>query len=153
VQLVDFASASNILGQYDGVGQQISPAGVLRPEITVAATAEVINIVNPAELAKFGFDTNVNSPSANTLNEKIEGMALVPDLSTEQANDFFLFLGNDNDFQSSDVKMVDASGNLVSYGDGRLNAGITNDAIFYVYRVIIDATGKKFFRVAVDQAH
>jgi hypothetical protein len=34
-------------------------------------------------------------------------MALVPDLSTPQANDIFLFLANHNDFQSADVKMND----------------------------------------------
>jgi len=78
-------------------------------------------------------------------------MALVPDLSTPQANDFFLFLANDNDFQSSDVKMINAAGELVSYGDGRSNAGITNDAMFYAYRITIDASGKRFYRVEVTQ--
>jgi hypothetical protein len=80
----------------------------------------------------------------------MEGMALVPDLSTPQPNDFFLFLANDNDFQSSDVKMIDSAGNLVSYGDGRLNAGITNDAMFYAYRITIDAGGSKFFRFGIE---
>jgi hypothetical protein len=80
----------------------------------------------------------------------MEGMALVSDVSTPQPNDFFLFIANDNDFQSSDVKMVDAAGNLVSYGDGRLNAGITNDAMFYAYRVTIDRSGKRFFRVDIE---
>jgi hypothetical protein len=80
----------------------------------------------------------------------MEGMALVPDLSTPQANDFFLFLANDNDFQASNVQMIDATGALVSYGDGRLNAGITNDAMFYAYRITIDAGGKRFFRFGVE---
>ena len=150
VQLVDFASATNILGLHDGVGAQISPGGVLAPGINAAATAEIINMLNPADLAKFGFNTNTNPSNANTLNEKMEGMALVPDLSTTQENDFFLFVANDNDFQSSDVKMVDASGALVSYGDGRLNAGITNDAVFYAWRITIDA-GRKFFRMDVTE--
>jgi uncharacterized protein YjiK len=151
VQLVDFASATNILGLHDGIGAQISPGGVLAPGINAAASAEIINLLNPADLAKFGFNTNTNPSNANTLNEKMEGMALVPDLSTPQANDFFLFVANDNDFQSSDVKMVDASGALVSYGDGRLNAGITNDAVFYAWRITIDA-GRKFFRMDVTKA-
>ncbi|NJR43384.1 MAG: hypothetical protein HC767_12710 [Akkermansiaceae bacterium] len=47
--------------------------------------------------------------------------------------------------------MVNAAGNLVSLGDGRLNAGITNDAMFYAYRIKIDANGKKFFRFEVNQ--
>lgn len=147
VQLVDFASATNILGQYDGVGQQISPAGVLRPEIQAAATGEVINMLQPDDLAKFGLNTTIPA-NANTLNEKIEGMALVPDLSTPATNDFFLFVANDNDFQSSNVKMVDAAGNLASRGDGRLNAGITNDAMFYIWRLSI-GVGSNFFRFEV----
>lgn len=146
VQLVDFASATNILGMFDGVGQAVSPAGVLSSGVNAAATAEIINILEPTDLAKFGLNTNTNPSNANTLNEKIEGMALVPDISTEQANDFFLFVANDNDFQSSDVQMLSAAGVVASKGDGRLNAGITNDAMFYVWRLTIDAGGKKFFR-------
>ena len=149
VQLVDFASATNILGFKDGVGEQISPNGNLINGVNAAATAEVINLLDTVQLAKFGFNINTNPANSNTLNEKLEGMALVPDLSTPQANDFFLFIANDNDFQSSNVKMIDAAGNLVSYGDGRLNSGITNDAIYYAFRITIDAGGKKFFRFGV----
>jgi uncharacterized protein YjiK len=151
VQLVDFASATNILGQFDNAGQAVSPAGVLASGVNAAATAEVINILQQDDLAKFGMNTNIPA-NANTLNEKIEGMALVPDLSTEQANDFFLFVANDNDFQSSDVKMLNAAGQVVSRGDGRLNAGITNDAMYYVWRLTIDAGAKKFFRMDVTEA-
>ncbi len=75
----------------------------------------------------------------------IEVMALVPDFPALRTNDFFLFVASANDFQSSDVKMVDATGALVSYGDGRLNTGITNDAVFYAWRITID-TGRKFSR-------
>ena len=85
----------------------------------------------------------------NTLNEKIEGMALVPDLSTPAAKDFFLFVGNDNDFQSSDVKMFNSAGNVVSRGDGRITPGVTNDAMIYVWRLTIDAGDKKFFSFEV----
>jgi hypothetical protein len=153
VQLVDFASATNILGTYDAEGASVSPAGVLAPGVKAAAAAEIINMLEPTDLAKFGLNKNTSSPDSNTLNEKMEGMALVPDLSTPQGNDFFLFLANDNDFQSSDVKMIDGAGDLVSYGDGRSNAGnglITNDAMFYAYRVTIDADGKRFFRFDIE---
>ncbi|MES2922733.1 MAG: choice-of-anchor I family protein [Verrucomicrobiota bacterium] len=149
VQLVDFASATNIMGDKDGEGDQISPGGTLLPTVNAAATAEVINMLNPADLAKFGFNTNTNPSNSNTLNEKMEGMALVPDLSTPQGNDFFLFVANDNDFQSANVQMLDETGVIVSKGDGRLNAGITNDAIFYAYRITIEAGDKKFFRFGV----
>lgn len=123
---------------------------MLNPSVNAAAAAEVVNLLQPDDLAKFGLNTNTNPSNTNTLNEKMEGMALVPDLSTPAANDFFLFVANDNDFQSSDVKMVNAAGVLVSRGDGRANAGITNDAMFYVWRLIIDASGKRFYRFGVE---
>ena len=153
VQLVDFASASNILGQYDAVEQQISPAGSLLPEIKTATTAEIINMLQQDDLRKFGLNTTIPA-NANTLNEKIEGMSLVPDLSTPVANDFFLFVANDNDFQSSDVKMLDAAGNFRTNPqggpiDGRLTPGVTNDAMMYVWRLTIDVGDKKFFRFEV----
>jgi 2',3'-cyclic-nucleotide 2'-phosphodiesterase (5'-nucleotidase family) len=150
VQLVDFASATNILGQYDAVGAAVSPGGVLAPGVKAAASAEIINMLEPTDLAKFGINTNTSAANSNTLNEKMEGMALVPDVSTTEPNDFFLFIANDNDFQSSDVQMVNAAGVLGSFGDGRNPAGgITNDAMFYAYRIIIDASGKKFYRFDV----
>jgi hypothetical protein len=152
VQLVDFASATNILDTYDAEGNAVSPAGVLAPGVNAAASAEVINMLNPTDLAKFGLNTNTAAPDANTLNEKMEGMALVPDLSTTQGNDFFLFVANDNDFQAANVQMLNAAGAFFS-ADGRSDAGngpLTNDAMFYAYRITIDACGKKFFRFAVE---
>ena len=161
VHLVDFASATNILGQFDDAGQAVSPAGVLNPGVNAAATAEVINMLQQDDLDKFGLNLNMNKVPAlradsNTLNEKIEGMALVPDLSTEETNDFFLFVANDNDFQSSNVQMLNAAGQVVSRGDGRLNKdasnnGITNDAMYYVWRLTIDASGRNFFRMDVTE--
>ncbi|WP_265594706.1 lamin tail domain-containing protein [Haloferula sp. BvORR071] len=154
VQLVSLRSATNILGLYDGPNAAISPAGVLNPAIVPAASTEVINMLAPGDLAKFGFNTNNTTPDSNTVNEKIEGMALVPDLSTPAPDDFFLFVANDNDFQSSNVMMLDGSGNVVSQGDGRSNAGngpIVNDARFLAYRVTINTSGAKFFRFDVTQ--
>jgi hypothetical protein len=149
VQVADFASATNILGTYDAEGATILQSGVLAPGVKAAALAEIINMLEPADLAKFGLNKNTNPANSNTLNEKMEGMALVPDLSTPQVNDFFLFIANDNDFQSSNVRMVDSAGSLVSYGDGTAG-GITNDAMFYAYRVTIDASGKRFFRFDIE---
>ncbi len=153
VRVVDLSSATNILGSYDAPGDAISPAGVLRSGIVPAASEEVINMLNPADLAKFGFNTNNTAPTSTTINEKWEGMSLVPDLSTPQTNDFFLFVGNDNDFQSSDVRMLDGSGNVVSQGDRRSNAGngpIVNDAVYIAFRVTIDVGDSRFFRFDVN---
>jgi len=48
--------------------------------------------------------------------------------------------------------MLNAAGQVVSRGDGRLNAGITNDAMYYVWRLTIDAGATKFFRMDVTEA-
>ena len=141
VDLVDFAAASNLMGLHAGEGAQISPAGVLLGSVTPARSIRVINLISSSDLAKFGFNVNTSSPDAFTVPEKMEGMAMVPDLSTSDPYDFFLFVANDNDFQSSDVKMVDAAGNLVSYGDARSSVNgsppMTNDAVFMAWRIRI----------------
>lgn len=153
VQLVDFSSATNILGLYDAEGAAVSPGGVLLPSIKAAASRDVINLLNPSDHARFGINTNNSAPNSFTLQEKLEGMALVPDLSTPQADDYFLFVANDNDFQTSQVKMLNPSGILQNLGDGRQNVGngkVINDAVFYVYRLIIGAPEKRFFRMKVE---
>lgn len=149
VDLVDFSQATNILGQRDAEGAQISPGAVLDSSIVPARSTVVVNLLSNADLTKFGFNTNTASPNQFTVNEKLEGMALVPDLSTASTADYFLFVGNDNDFRSSDVRMVDASGNLVSYGDAR-DRGIVNDTVFTVWRITIHPNNRKFYRVGVD---
>ena len=156
VDLVDFSSATNVLGLYDAEGNQISPSGNLRATIIPAKSTVVINLLSSADLTKFGFNTNTNSPNQFTLAEKIEAMSLVPDTSTISTEDYFLFVANDNDFQSSDVKMLDASGNIVSYGDARSSVSgspkITNDAVFTAWRITICPNNKKFFRINLPGA-
>lgn len=149
VDLVDFSAATNILGLYDAEGNQISPSGTLRATITPSRSTVVVNLLSSADLAKFGFNTNTAAPNQFTVNEKAEGMSIVPDTSTASTEDYFLFVANDNDFQSSDVRMIDATGTLVSYGDAR-DRGITNDAVFTAWRITICPNNRKFFRIQVD---
>jgi len=47
--------------------------------------------------------------------------------------------------------MVNAAGNLVSYGDVR-DRSITNDAVFTAWRITICPNNRKFFRIEVDTA-
>ncbi len=146
---MEFSTATNVLGLDDARGNQISPSGTLRVRITPARSTVVVNLLSSADLGKFGFNTNTASPNSFTVNEKAEGLALVPDTSTASSEDYFLFVANDNDFQSSDVRMVDASGNLVSYGDAR-DRGIVNDAVFTAWRITITPNNRKFFRLDLD---
>jgi hypothetical protein len=149
VDLVDFSTATNILGIYDAEANTILSGGSLRSAITPARSTVVVNLLSSTDLAKFGFNTNTAAPNQFTVNEKAEGMALVPDTSTANTEDYFLFVANDNDFQSSDVRMVDATGTLVSYGDAR-DRGIVNDAVFTAWRITICPNNRKFFRVFVN---
>jgi hypothetical protein len=93
---------------------------------------------------------NTASPNSNTLNEKLEGLALVPDLSTPSTEDYFLFVANDNDFQSADVRMLKADGTGLDLLGDQTAGGIVNDAMFYVWRITICPSNRKFFRIEVD---
>jgi len=149
VDLVDFSTATNILGLYDAEGDQISPSGVLLPGITPAKSTVVVNLLSSADLAKFGFNTNTASPNSFTVNEKAEGMALVPDTSTSSTEDYFLFVANDNDFQSSDVKMLNAAGTFITPQIDARDRGIVNDAVFTAWRITICPNNRKFFRIQI----
>ncbi len=152
VDLVDFATATNVLGTYDAEGNQISPSGALRTTITPARSTVVVNLLSSVDLTKFGFNTNTTSPNSFTVNEKAEGMALVPDTSTASTEDYFLFVGNDNDFQSSDVKMLNAAGTFITPQIDARDRGITNDAVFTAWRITICPNNRKFFKINVPDA-
>ncbi|MFT3685405.1 MAG: PEP-CTERM sorting domain-containing protein [Phycisphaerales bacterium] len=118
----------------------MSPAGSLVSGITPAATTEVVNMLNTYDLNRFGINTNLSAQfpngDSNTLSEKWEGMTLLPDLSTADPTDFFLFLANDNDFLTTDGTMITTDGQVQHYSDS-----INNDTMFMVYRVSIPAPG------------
>ena len=108
--------------------------------------------VSSTDLAKFCFNTNTTLPNAFTVNEKAEGMALVPDTSTASTEDYFLFVGNDNDFQSSDVRMLNAAGTFITPKIDARDRGITNDAVFTAWRITICPNNRKFFKINVPDA-
>ncbi|MDB6080460.1 MAG: outer rane autotransporter barrel domain protein [Akkermansiaceae bacterium] len=156
VSLVDFSKASNILGQHDGVAEKIATAGVLDPAIVPALTQEVVNIVSVPDLTKFGINTNVAAPDKDTFQEKWEALSLVPDLATDDPNDYFLFVGNDNDFQSSNVSMLQADGTLTlpKTIDAR-DRLITNDATYLIFSVSLSeaaTTYESFSATIADTA-
>ena len=80
------------------------------------------------ELAKFGLNLNTAPGDTNTLCEKWEALALVP--AADGTGDYFLFVGNDNDFLTQTGKYLDAAGVLQSY-----DAGLENDTLVLAYRV------------------
>jgi hypothetical protein len=132
-------------------GKITTSAGVLDPALTPVTWVEAVNMLNSTQLNKFNInlDTGTGQVSQLTLGEKWEGAALVPALDPAAPHDYFLFVGNDNDFLTSDGHILGPDGTLVSYDgfngyatsrqpahspDGGQNA---NDTMFLVFRVTI----------------
>lgn len=127
VMVYDISAATNIVGSvYDDPATPIAPGSVLAAGIVAATSTEVLNINDSLELAKFGL-TNGPTDSANNLSDKWEAMALVPTLDPAAPNDWFLFIGNDNDFTTSDG-FQDSSA---------YNAGLETDTMVLVYKLTI----------------
>jgi hypothetical protein len=124
VDIVDFAGATNILGTADEA--QIAPLGVLKAGITPATLTPWLNINDEAELGRFGL-TSVGPNTPDFLSDKWEGLALLSVLDPSAPDDYFLFVGNDNDFITTNGFQV----------GGAYNAGLDNDTLFLVYRVTL----------------
>lgn len=106
VLLVDIAGATNLAGtEYETGTASIlqSPDNtMLKPQIVPAERIELINMLNPAQLGHFGLTVE---PGAGQISEKWEAMDLVPLLDPEHPSDYFLFVGNDNDFVARKCRM------------------------------------------------
>lgn len=127
ILLYDISPATNIAGTaFDTAGTAVSPGGVLAASITPATRVELINLNDAAQLAKFGLH-NGPTNDANNLSEKWEGLALVPALDSAAPNDAYLFVGNDNDFLTTNGLQVGAT----------YNAGVENDSMILVYRLTL----------------
>jgi hypothetical protein len=106
VLLVDTAGASNIAGtNFETTTTALSPGGVLNSSITPVRQFELVNMLNASQLTKFGENLNNVTPTRLTLGEKWEGMALAPVLEESAPQDYFLFVGNDNDFLSTTCRV------------------------------------------------
>ena len=129
IVIYDISGATNIAGsKFDDPGTPIVSAGVLDSSITPATRTEFININDAAQLAKFGLH-NGPTDDNNNLYEKWEAMALVPALDPAAPNDYFLFVGNDNDFITQR-----------GFQDGGSYAhpsGMENDSMLLVYRLTL----------------
>jgi len=103
ILLVDTAGATNLVGTAYETGFRSllqNPASTaLRPDIIPVRHVEVVNMLNPAQLARFGL-------SLETLSEKWEAMDLASALDLDHPVDYFLFIGNDNDFTARNCRMT-----------------------------------------------
>jgi phosphodiesterase/alkaline phosphatase D-like protein/2',3'-cyclic-nucleotide 2'-phosphodiesterase (5'-nucleotidase family) len=135
ILLADVTNATNIDGTYDAEGNAVAPAGTLTAGVTPIAWTEALNLIgklNPsqADVEKFGLNLQGGNGDINTICEKWEALAMVPANDPVYPNDYFLFVGNDNDFLSATGKYMDSNGAIQSY-DG----GLENDTIVLAYRV------------------
>jgi hypothetical protein len=126
ILLVDTAGATNLAGTPYETGTASvlrSPAGTtLKTDIVPANRVEFVNMLNPVQLARVGL-------TVADLSEKWEAMDLVPVLEREHPNDYFLLVGNDNDFIARHCQM---SGQPCDFD-------IDNDNRILVYRVVLPA--------------
>jgi len=128
VMMVDLSGATDIAGRFDERGDSIAPKGVLRPDIVSAGLTTVLDMNDNAQLGRFGLHNGAPDDS-HDLYEKWESMALAPALDPKAADDFFLFIGSDNDFITQHGMMAGKP-----YADG---SGANVDSLILVYRVTL----------------
>lgn len=137
ILLVDVRGATNLAGTaYELTAKPVAAAGALAEGVAPARQVELVNILNPVQLARFGMNLTTRPSTPYTLSEKLEAMALAPALDPKAPNDVFLFVGNDNDFETAkgrvngqdfDAGLTGADGSGV--GD--------NDNVILVYRLTL----------------
>ncbi|MBL8415721.1 MAG: esterase-like activity of phytase family protein [Propionivibrio sp.] len=135
ILLADISNATVLTG-LGAEGAQVAPGGVLSASVSAIQWTEALNMLgklgtsSALELAKFGLNIDTAPGNSNSLSEKWEALGLVP--VGDGSGQYFLFVGNDNDFLSSSGKLLDANGVLQSY-----NAGLENDTMVLAYRVAV----------------
>ncbi len=154
VALVSTANATNLIGTpcesgyapaVTGSGPTLAPAA----GIVAARTTDFVNLLNVNQLARFGLNLNTIGASgvataaaagrilpaadANSLSEKWEALAVVPCLDEAHPDDYFLLIGNDNDFLTSAGMMLGKAYNGLSAVAGQETVESPNRIL--VYRV------------------
>jgi len=150
-------------------GRITTAPGVLDPLITPLNWVEAVNMLNSTQLSKFNvrLDTGTGQVSKLTLGEKWEGATLVPAHDPANPNDYFLFVGNDNDFLTSNGLMRGPNGVISGYNGfngypaTRLPAPLDsayneNDTVILAFRVTItsaDPDGQMFGAGRIGDSH
>jgi uncharacterized protein YhjY with autotransporter beta-barrel domain len=134
VLLVDTAGATNLVGTaYETGNTPLANNGALNAGIVPVQQVELVNLLNTAQLAKVGMNlTRLPLTNSTSVGEKWEAMALAPVLDENAPQDFFLFVGNDNDFQGTSTMF-----NGTAYASGALDGTGNNDSVLLVYRLTL----------------
>src|SRR5262245_40014753 len=135
ILLADISGATNINGMFDAEGNAVAPGGVLNANVRPISSIEALNMLGKldlsiTELEQFGLNLNTAPGDINSLSEKWEALGLVSAMDPLAPNDYFLFIGNDNDFLTRSGRYLDANGVLQSY-----DAGLENDTMMLAFRV------------------
>jgi len=135
VLLVDTAGATNLAGAaYESGTTPVATSGTLAAGIVPVRQFELVNLLNATQLNRFGMNLNTRPSNATSLSEKWEAMALAPVLEDSAPQDFFLFIGNDNDFQAGNGFINGQSYNGSLSGTGGTG---NNDSVMLVYRLTL----------------
>jgi len=108
IDVLDIAGATNIAGSDFDKAKPVAPKGVLDPTVKPATLSAFIDINDNAQLNRYGLH-NGEPNDAKNLSEKWESMAVASALDPARPEDFFLFVGNDNDFRTTEVFQVGAA--------------------------------------------
>lgn len=139
ILLADLSNATNLGNAYNAENAAPAPNGVLQAAVTAISWTQALNMIGglgsfTTEVAKFGLNISSGNGTTNTLSDKWESLRLVSAGDSANPNDYFLFIGNDNNFQTTNGRMMTAAGSLSTY-----NAGLAHDSMLLVYRVRIVA--------------
>nr|AGU12241.1 Esterase-like activity of phytase [uncultured organism] len=142
VLLVDTVGATNLAGTpYEQGVQPVAAHGALAAGLTPVKQAELVNLLNPVQLARFGMNLSTAPSDRFSLSEKWEAMALAPVLDPAAPNDVFLLVGNDNDFATAKGRV-----NGQAFDAGLTNekgaGGGDNDSVILVYRLTLPAESR-----------
>jgi hypothetical protein len=160
IALVSTANATNLAGTIYETGYTAAVTGsasTLAPVagIVAATTTDFVNLLNVNQLARFGLNMNtvstlgaasllvspgvtVTPQNVNSLSEKWEALSVVSCLDAANPNDYFMLVGNDNDFITPAGTMLGTSYNGVVAGTGTGAAEtVENKNRILVYRVTL----------------
>lgn len=135
VLLVDTTGATNLAGTGFETGTTpIAANGTLASGMVPVQQVELVNMLNPVQLNRFGMNLNTAPSNATSLSEKWEALGLAPVLEEAAPQDFFLLVGNDNDFLTANGFI-----NGQPFNAGLTGAGGTgsNDSVILVYRLTL----------------
>lgn len=126
IDFVDISNATNLVGTaYEGT-TPVAPGGSLVASVTPVSYTRFLDINNNTQLNRFGLHNGAPN-NTNNLSEKWEALGLLPVLEASAPDDFFLFVGNDNDFMTTNGSQVGAS----------YDAGADVDTMLLVYRLTL----------------